>query len=46
MEEIKDVVAKVVKGAAQGGVQVSDILAAFIARTVSNLVATCYFYLC
>jgi hypothetical protein len=34
MEEIKDIIQTVVKGCSAGGVTVSDILAAFVARTV------------
>ncbi len=34
MDEIKDIVQTIVKGCAQGGMQVPDILAAFVARTV------------
>ena len=34
MEEIKDIVKTVVRGCRQGGVVVSDVLAAFVARTV------------
>jgi hypothetical protein len=36
MEEIKDIVQSIVKGCGQGGVEVSEILAAFVARTVSD----------
>jgi hypothetical protein len=35
MEEIKDVVQKIVKGCAVAGIEVSDVLSAFVARTVS-----------
>lgn len=35
MEEIKDIVQSIVKGCAHGGLQVSEILAAYVARTVS-----------
>lgn len=34
MNEIRDVVLSIVKGCGQGGVEVSEILAAFVARTV------------
>jgi hypothetical protein len=34
MEEIKDIIATIVRGCAQGGVIVSEVLAAFVARTV------------
>jgi len=34
MEEIKDIVNTIVRGCAQGGVIVKDVLAAFVARTV------------
>ncbi len=34
MEEIKDVVQAIVRGCAQGGTIVSDVLAAFVARTI------------
>lgn len=37
MEEIKDVVSRIVAGCEHGGVAVSDILAAFVARTVRFL---------
>lgn len=37
MEEIKDVVQRIVGGCSRGGVVVSDVLAAFVARTVSYL---------
>ena len=35
MEDIKDIVSKITKGCSQAGVHVPDILAAFVARTVS-----------
>ena len=35
MEEIRDVVDKVVRGCAKCGVVIDDVLAAFVARTVS-----------
>jgi hypothetical protein len=34
MDDIKQIVAKIVKGCAQAGVQVQEVLAAFVARTV------------
>jgi hypothetical protein len=34
MEEIKDIVQNIVRGCGQGGVQISEILAAFVAKTV------------
>lgn len=34
MEEIRDIVQRIVGGCAQGGVTVSDVAAAFVARTV------------
>jgi hypothetical protein len=34
MEDIKDIVNTIVRGCAQGGLEVSDVLAAFVARTV------------
>ncbi len=34
MDDIKDIVSTIVRGCAQGGLEVSDVLAAFIARTV------------
>eukprot|EP01041_Mallomonas_annulata_P008154 gene8154-16763_t len=34
MEEIKEIVKTIVRGCAQGGVIVSDVLAAFVARTI------------
>lgn len=37
MDEIKDIIKSIVKGCAQGGVVVSEILAAFVAKTVSHL---------
>lgn len=36
MDDIKDIVSTIVRGCAQGGLEVSDVLAAFIARTVWN----------
>ena len=36
MEEIKDIIGTIVRGCAQGGVVVSDVLAAFVARTVQT----------
>jgi hypothetical protein len=41
MEEIKDIIQTIVRGSQQGGVIVSDILAAFVARTVSFVVVAC-----
>jgi len=35
MEEIRDIVKTIVRGCSQGGVVVRDVLAAFVARTVS-----------
>jgi hypothetical protein len=35
MEGIKDIVSTIVRGCAQGGIVVPDVLAAFVARTVS-----------
>ena len=35
MEGIKDIVTTIVRGCAQGGLVVPDVLAAFVARTVS-----------
>jgi hypothetical protein len=34
MEDIKDIIGTIVRGCAQGGVVVSEVLAAFVARTV------------
>lgn len=36
MDEIKDIVTSIVKGCSQGGLVVPEILAAFVARTVSD----------
>lgn len=36
MDDIKDIIGTIVRGCAQGGVIVSDVLAAFVARTVNN----------
>ena len=36
MDEIRDVVDKVVRGCAKCGVEIDDVLAAFVARTVCN----------
>ncbi len=36
MDEIKDIIKSIVKGCNQGGVVVSEILAAFVAKTVSS----------
>ena len=35
MEDIKDVVNSIVKGCEQTGIEVPEVLAAFVARTVS-----------
>ena len=45
MEEIKDVVKRIVDGCAQGGENVSDIMAAFIARTVSPVPSVLFTHL-
>ena len=37
MDEIQDIVNSIVKGCSHGGMQVSDVLAAFIAKTVIYL---------
>ena len=37
MDEIQDIVNSIVKGCSHGGIQVSDVLAAFIAKTVVYL---------
>jgi hypothetical protein len=37
MDDIKDIVDRIVGGCAQGGVTVTDILAAFVARTVRTI---------
>ena len=34
MDDIKEIVASIVKGCKQGGLDVSEVLAAFVARTV------------
>lgn len=34
MDDIKDIVSTIVRGCAQGGIVVSEVLAAFVARTV------------
>jgi hypothetical protein len=34
MDEIKDIIHSIVKGCGQGGINVSEILAAFVAKTV------------
>ena len=34
MDEIQDVVNSIIKGCSHGGIEVSDVLAAFIAKTV------------
>jgi len=34
MDEIRDIVVSIVRGCAQGGTQVSEVLAAYVARTV------------
>ena len=39
MEEIKDVVQRIVQGCAHGGLVVSEVLAAFVARTVKHAAA-------
>ena len=36
MNEIKDIVNGIVRGCSRGGVEVTEVLAAFIARTVSS----------
>jgi hypothetical protein len=36
MNEIHDIVTTIVKGCARGGIEVSDILAAFTAQTVNT----------
>lgn len=36
MEDIKSVIASIVKGCSQAGVDVPDVLAAFVARTVGD----------
>ncbi len=36
MEEIKDIINSIIRGCAQGGVEVPEVLAAFVARTVSQ----------
>lgn len=36
MEDIKSVIASIVKGCSQAGLDVPDVLAAFVARTVSG----------
>lgn len=38
MDEIKDIVNRIVKGCSTAGVQVSEVLAAYVARTVSYVV--------
>ena len=38
MEEIQDIVTSIVKGCGHGGFVCSDVLAAFIAKTVSSRV--------
>lgn len=38
MDDIKDIVDRIVGGCAQGGVTVTDVLAAFVARTVSEII--------
>ena len=37
MDGIKDIVTTIVRGCAQGGIVVPDVLAAFVARTVSEI---------
>lgn len=34
MDDIKDIIGTIVRGCAQGGIIVSEVLAAFVARTV------------
>lgn len=34
MEEINEIVKSIVKGCAKAGIEVSDVLAAFVARTI------------
>lgn len=41
MDEIRDVVDKVVRGCSKCGVEIDDVLAAFVARTVCNSRETC-----
>lgn len=41
MDEIRDVVDKVVRGCAKCGVEIDDVLAAFVARTVCISRETC-----
>jgi hypothetical protein len=40
MEDIKDIIGTIVRGCAQGGVIVPEVLAAFVARTVSSFYST------
>lgn len=37
MDDIKDIVQSIVRGCRQAGVDIPDILAAFVARTVTSL---------
>lgn len=41
MDDIKDIVQSIVKGCGQGGLQTSEILAAYVARTVSRRLSLC-----
>jgi hypothetical protein len=41
MDEIKDIVQSIVKGCSQGGQKVSEILAAYVARTVQIALNLC-----
>ena len=39
MEDIKDIINSIVKGSAKAGVKASEVLAAFVARTVCDMTA-------